>query len=463
MIVYDCGGFLGERESAFFYRRNIMIFISKSIFLKRFKNEMLVVDTYLHNTFILNDIAADIVEYIYKKREVDISTILRQFEDIDDYEINTFLNELVALQIVFKQDDLSFKHGSNGNAPYKTDDIEADFQLNFIKEQKLYAALVELTYRCNLRCSHCYAVESESAKRELTTSDIINLFDELYDNGIFRLTLTGGEIFVRNDILQIIEYAYKKGFLIDLFSNATLLNEEIVKKLVDFHIRSFQVSIYSHKPEIHDAITGIKGSFERSVNALRLLKKYHISTNIKSVMMERNFQDYEGIEKLANDLGASFQTSLYIIPHNNGSKENLKNRIQNSRDIRNIIIQDLKRTKAISFYRKRSESDTICNAGYSAISIDPYGNIYPCNLLKIKLGNFKKEKISDIWTNSELLNKIRQYRISDLKQCSTCDKLEYCFFCPGAALAEKGNMLLPYEEACLIAGLKKDLDTKNMQ
>ena len=84
-----------------------MIFISKSIFLKRFKNEMLVVDTYLHNTFILNDIAADIVEYIYKKREVDISTILRQFEDIDDYEINTFLNELVALQIVFKQDDLS--------------------------------------------------------------------------------------------------------------------------------------------------------------------------------------------------------------------------------------------------------------------------------------------------------------------------------------------------------------------
>lgn len=89
--------------------------------------------------------------------------------------------------------------------------------------------------------------------------------------------------------------------------------------------------------------------------------------------------------------------------------------------------------------------------------------IYPCNLLKIKLGNFKKEKISDIWTNSELLNKIRQYRISDLKQCSTCDKLEYCFFCPGAALAEKGNMLLPYEEACLIAGLKKDLDTKNMQ
>ena len=192
---------------------------------------------------------------------------------------------------------ICLKHGSNGNAPYKTDDIEADFQLNFIKEQKLYAALVELTYRCNLRCSHCYAVESESAKRELTTSDSINLFDELYDNGIFRLTLTGGEIFVRNDILQIIEYAYKKGILIDLFSNATLLNEEIVKKLVDFHIRSFQVSIYSHKPgsKIYDAI-GIKVRFERSFNALRLLKKYHISTNIKSVMMERNFQDYEGIE-----------------------------------------------------------------------------------------------------------------------------------------------------------------------
>lgn len=443
----------------------MQIYALPSVFIKRYKTEMLIVNTVSHCVFIVNDIAADIIQIIYNKKNLELADLINLVKTIDSETINEFIIELIECEIVGSSLEITKQQNklNNNSSNFSYDeDIEADFQLNFIKENKLYAALLELTYRCNLRCLHCYAVEHDIIHKELSTKQVLNILDQLYDIGVFRLTFTGGEIFIRDDALTIIDYAYKKGFLIDIFSNATLLNEQKIKALASCYIRSFQVSLYSYKSSVHDYITGVKGSFDQTLKMLKLLKKYGISINIKSVMMKENSDDYKGLEKLADELGASFQTSLYIIPHNNGCKDNLNCRIKNVDDIEKILSYDLARTNAKSYYKKRNKKDVICNMGKSGISINPFGDIFPCNLLKIKLGNCISEKICDIWNNSIKLHEIRKLCISNLFNCSMCDKIDYCFFCPGAALAETGNMLLPYDEACSIAEIKKNLNIQQI-
>lgn len=432
------------------------IYLMPYIFLKRYNDEMLVVNTLHHTLCLVNDIAANILEFLYREKEVLLSEVIQSCEINDTESVNNFIEELRQQGIVNTDQNKSPFEVARGSSAEYEENIEADFQMKFARDQKLYAALIELTYRCNLRCQHCYAIDNSNNK-EMSKNEYFQLLDQLYVAGVFRLTFTGGEIFVREDALEIIEYAYKKGFLIDIFSNATLLDDEKIVTLSKCYIRSFQVSIYSHRAEIHDRITGIAGSLEKSIRMIERLRKNNISVNIKSVLMEENYQDYKGIEQLSKKLGTTFQTSMYLIPHNDGSTANLVHRICKDENKLQILKEDMQRDGVNSYYRARNLKEPMCNIGKTGVSIDPYGNVFPCNLLKVKLGNILKDNISDIWENSSELNSLRELTISDVKGCAKCDKKEFCFFCPGAALAETGSLIKPYEEACKFAEIKKNL------
>ena len=95
---------------------------------------------------------------------------------------------------------------------------------------------LELTFRCNLRCAHCYAAcghEGIPQQAELSYAEILNIIDQIAEAGCLWLLLTGGEPLIRPDFVDIYAYAKRKGFLITLFTNATLITPEIVDILVD--------------------------------------------------------------------------------------------------------------------------------------------------------------------------------------------------------------------------------------
>src|SRR6202453_3882224 len=126
---------------------------------------------------------------------------------------------------------------------------------------------LDLTYRCNERCIHCYLDHDDHG--EMTTGEIKDLLDQMAEAGVFYLTISGGEILMRRDFFGILEHARLRTFCIKLKTNGVLIREQEADRIKALGVESVQISIYSHRHEIHDAITKRPGSLRRSIAALR--------------------------------------------------------------------------------------------------------------------------------------------------------------------------------------------------
>ena len=177
-------------------------------------------------------------------------------------------------------------------------------------------------------------------------------------------------------------------------------------------------------------------------------------------MLEENYNDIDGILKLAEDLGTTIQISLSITPTNEGGMENTKHRLHNSEeyaDIMEKVDNHILLTCSNGSYfpdAKRDKSRSVCGAGSFSLNINPYGEVYVCNSLLLSLGNVRKQSIDDIWNNSPVLKMIRNFRTDHLKGCENCEHIDKCDFCTGNAMQETGDPLKRYSEACTITEAK---------
>src|SRR5208283_3578847 len=129
---------------------------------------------------------------------------------------------------------------------------------------------LDVTYRCNERCVHCYLDHDDHG--EMSTAEIMNVLDQLAEAGVFFLCLSGGEVLMRMDFFRILEYARSLLFCVKVKTNAFMIREKEADRLRELGVQAVQVSIYSHRPEVHDAITKLPGSLKRSIAGIRLLK-----------------------------------------------------------------------------------------------------------------------------------------------------------------------------------------------
>ena len=181
---------------------------------------------------------------------------------------------------------------------------------------------LDLTYRCNERCVHCYLDHDDHG--EMTTAEIKHLLDELAEAGVFVLTLSGGEILMRRDFFEILEYARELAFCVKLKTNAVLIREREAARIRDLGVESVQVSIYSHRPEVHDAIMLVPGSFKRSLTAIRFLKSQGLKVTIANVLMTENMQDYQDVRALADELGVRATLDPTVTPMMDGNRSTLR-------------------------------------------------------------------------------------------------------------------------------------------
>jgi MoaA/NifB/PqqE/SkfB family radical SAM enzyme len=130
----------------------------------------------------------------------------------------------------------------------------------------------------------------------------------------------GGEVLLREDFFEILGHARALLFNVRLKTNGTLLRERDAERLHDLGVEQVQVSIYSHRPEVHDGITRITGSLERSVQGIRLLKSQGLKVAVSDVLMRQNMHDYAGVQALAADLGAVFTMDPTVTPKMNGDR-----------------------------------------------------------------------------------------------------------------------------------------------
>lgn len=439
--------------------------LCSGVFFRQYDDIGIIVNTTTQNVCTLNSLGIDIVRLISHNKELQFEDLLAELHNsycVDEVTLRNdcldFIEELQHNNFL-KTSKVFSKKAPNINAEFPLT-LEKEFSGYMCNRKQLYSCLIELTYKCNLNCIHCFAKNCTNHKTdsvEMTTAEIIDLINDLYNLNVFKLTFTGGELFSRNDSYEIIEYSINKGFLVDIFSNGTLLSDDAIRDISKLHPRSFQSSIYSHIASRHDEITGEVGSFNKTLHTLRLFASYDVPINIKTIIMHFNQNDYKGLEELSQSIGATFQPGLSISPKNDGDKTPCSYRVTDAETIKNFFLNKHNNHNSINSFSKRDLNSSICGAARSSLSIDPYGNVFPCNAFNFPLGNIKKQKIEDIWNNSLELHKIRKYSVRDLPKCKNCKYLDFCSFCPGMALLETGSMFEPYSEACSHAKAQYEL------
>jgi radical SAM protein with 4Fe4S-binding SPASM domain len=313
-----------------------------------------------------------------------------------------------------------------------------------------FSAQLDLTYRCNEQCIHCYLDHDDHG--EMTTAEIKNLLKEMAEAGVFILTFSGGEIFLRKDFFEILECARSLTFCIKLKTNAVLIREAQAARLRDLGVESIQISIYSHRPEVHDAITKVPGSLRRSINAIRFLKSQGLKVIMANVLMTQNMQDYNGVRTLAEELGAEYTLDPTITPMMDGDRSVLALNAGESA-LHNLFREEAFVGNAEEFCApppppdENSMAALPCSAGHTACYVSPYGEFYPCVQFPLSCGNVRQQPFIDIWRDSEQLKEVRSIRLRDLSGCSQCAHGSTCTRCPGLAFME-GNMRGPSTADC---------------
>jgi radical SAM protein with 4Fe4S-binding SPASM domain len=320
-------------------------------------------------------------------------------------------------------------------------------------------AKFELLYHCNLECAHCSNSTERWRKGTLNTGTVKHIIHQLYDMGTVLISFTGGEIFARKALWDIIAYADKSGFLIELLTNATLMTEADVQRLKNYRISNVQISIYSHIPALHDSITGSPGSYEKAVKIIRSLTANKINTSIVTALMNINFQDCKKIKELADELGVEHSYLYPVFERDDGSKDVCDLRLSKDQ-VCEFFLENPGEIPLI----KRGIHQPLCYAGTNQCSISPFGDVFPCfhNILPINLGNLKEQSLEHIWTHSKDLENFRALKMRHLKDCSGCPAVSHCSICPGLNMRANNQLLEPAGVCCDYAFSAKGIVDKKI-
>ena len=320
-----------------------------------------------------------------------------------------------------------------------------------VRENIPYAVQIELTSKCNLKCRHCFMVKDDGI--ELSSEEIMDIIDQLVDMGTFYLAFTGGEIFTREDLFDIARYASKKGFFLTFMTNGTLITAEEIEEIKKLKPVKFEISLYGATAKTHDYVTQVKGSFERTVAAIKELVELGIEVTVKTVLMNLNIHESGEIKALCEQLGAHHRISPGVAPMKNGSFEPLQYDLSFEDMGMYLSAEDFD----LSYLLEKGEKDPAhrfnCKAGKATCSISPSGIVYPCVMMPIAVGDLREKSFKEIWHTepSYELKRLRNLTSADLPTCSTCELAPFCIRCPGVVYLETGDIIGASPSACRYA------------
>lgn len=418
--------------------------IHPSVSYRRYDETVVLYLTSQQKVFTFGGSADDILDCFRSYRTIDeAAALLSAMTDTTESGdlrsvITEFIGDLIELGIIVKE-------YRQDNKEY---DLETEVESRLSDTHQLYAVTFELTYRCNEHCRHCYV--SRKDLPELSTDQIKTVIRDLREMDVLNLIFTGGELFVRDDAFEILEYAHGLGFVIDIFTNGTLLSGDDYIRLKTLWPRSVHFSLYSHVPQKHDSITQIRGSFEKTLHSAKACVTIGIPVNIKTPIMTETIGDIRGMAELAQSIGASIELGSNITPRKDGNLQPLELKIIDESNEKYVFdtIEELFQDSDTA-EKNRARSNKLCGAGDRSISINPYGEVFPCNVLPLCIGNVTETSIQDIWEHSGMLLWWREHNLKSCRTgCGDCAYTERCVFCPGEAMMRTQSPIQQYDEAC---------------
>ena len=325
----------------------------------------------------------------------------------------------------------------------------------------LLRVLFEITKRCNLRCYHCYVAGPTD---ELGTERILTLLDEFAAEGCMNVTLTGGEVGLRNDFLTIARGVKQRRMTLSVLTNGTLFDKEQLDELASLKPHAVNVSIYGGTAAGHEKVTGVPGSFARSLATVKYLNERGARCNIHTVLMRGNFDDFPKIAALAKDMGCDYRFDPTVAPRADGDGSVLAHRVSGEQ-LRDFYLHTLLRDRTregrlvdlVGEVPSRPAAN--CSAGITLAYVESTGDVYSCMGFPPALGNVADAPFAEVWHGPEAAAH-RRAMSGPLPVCSRCDLLGYCTVrCPRLAVAEDGDVSGPSRRACELAGVVKELRT----
>lgn len=321
---------------------------------------------------------------------------------------------------------------------------------------------LELTQECNLRCRHCY-LEFKQEGGELTTAEWKSVLDQIAGMGTMFVVFTGGEIFCRPDFFEICRRAHDLGLFYHFQTNATFIDAAMADKVMELNPTKVEISIYGASAEVHDAITRVPGSFEKTLDAIRMLRERHVRIIIKTTVMKPNLDDLPAIAALAGRLGLGYVFDPVIMPGVHGSGLPAELRLSDDEMRRFMVDQGWDREPTGEIVEAREaladedpERRMSCSAARSRFAISATGDVHPCVLWRKSAGNVRRDSLADIW-HGELFSGIREIQLNHLYICHSCSIIQTCIRCPAIAYLDSGDVLAEAAENCRINRLLREV------
>jgi AdoMet-dependent heme synthase len=303
-----------------------------------------------------------------------------------------------------------------------------------------------ITRKCNLKCSHCYINATQNElKDELTTEESKHLIDQIAQVSRPLLILSGGEPLLRKDVYELVRYGTEKGLRMGLGSNGCLIDARVAHDLKEAGIKTVSISLDSNVAAQHDEFRGVAGSWEKALNAIKVLRENDILVQVNTTLTQQNYSQIDEIMTLAERVGVENFHLFFLVPTGRGVK---------MADISPAMYEDMikgtfakthkhqlnvRPSCAPQFMRIARDMGIDmrqwirgCIAGFYYCRIYPNGDVTPCPYLPVKLGNIREKTFKEIWFNSPIFTALRNP--NSLKgKCGACDYKTLCGGCRARA------------------------------
>jgi len=431
-------------------------------------------------TRLPGDIDDILKELINSFKDITMDELKKDFLDfIFDLENDWFLvTGDSAEELDFKEPTFSYKSANPKTATNSfgnmdkidlVNDTVSFFYDKFKEKPQILGLQVEISSRCNERCIHCY-IPNTSKKNgvDIDLAYILGILDEAKKLGTLQLTLSGGEPFLHKDIEVILRHARKNDFSISVLSNLVLLTDELVQVLKEINPSIVQVSLYSMKPNEHDAITQVKGSFEKTKRNIEKLVEAEIPLQISCPVMKINRKSYKDVLIYAKKLRVKAYTDFIMMAQTDHNINNLSQRIdlleteellldiiKFDQDYLDTTLKLESKSKNIERFKKLP----VCGVGFDSICLSAEGNYFPCpGWQGLIVGNGHNQSLKNIWENSTQLKQLRTITNESFPECLACDALDYCAMCMVRNFNESnGDIFNIPKHFCDVAFLNKKI------
>jgi radical SAM protein with 4Fe4S-binding SPASM domain len=310
---------------------------------------------------------------------------------------------------------------------------------------------LELTLNCNIRCLHCYNLDRDAPpgtvepvaacgapKQELSLQERLDVLQRLRDAGTLFLGLTGGEVLTSPHLFPILDRARELNFAVQLLTNGTMLHPGAAGRIASYrNLTGVSISLYGATPEVHDGITQIRGSWRRTWEGARRMRRLGIGVRLKFIVMRQNAHEMAAMRAAADAEGYSYGIDVSITPRHDGTRGSLATRIdeQQVEELYRGPLRDMVPTGK----RGVTEETFPCNCARGNCAISAYGDVYPCISVPWPAGNVREQPFIDIWRSSPVFQRIRGLRMADYEACAPCADKAYCSRSRSAAFTYSGS------------------------